>query len=72
MDVVLCGILLLSTYRFYAKMKNKKGVQCMNKVKITVLKTTLDRELAAEYGVEGLTACPMLQGAGVLCGLCKA
>ena len=33
----------------------------MNKVKITVLKTTLDTELAAEYGVEGLTACPMLK-----------
>ena len=31
----------------------------MKEVKITVLKTTLDRELAAEYGVEGLTACPM-------------
>lgn len=33
----------------------------MNKVKITVLKTTLDRELAAEYGVPGLKACPMLR-----------
>lgn len=33
----------------------------MNKVKITVLKTTLDRELAAEYGAEGLGACPMLR-----------
>ena len=33
----------------------------MKKVKITVLKTTLDRELAAEYGVEGLTACPMMR-----------
>ncbi len=33
----------------------------MNKVKITVLKTTLDEELAAEYGVEGLKACPMLK-----------
>lgn len=33
----------------------------MKKVKITVLKTTLDRELAREYGVAGLTACPMLQ-----------
>lgn len=32
----------------------------MKKVKITVLKTTLDQELALEYGVEGLTACPML------------
>lgn len=31
----------------------------MNKVKITVLKTTLDKELALEYGVEGLAACPM-------------
>lgn len=26
----------------------------MNKVKITVLKTTLDKELAKEYGVDGL------------------
>ena len=33
----------------------------MKKVKITVLKTTLDRELAAEYGAEGLTACPMMR-----------
>ena len=32
----------------------------MNKVKITVLKTTCDKELAAEYGAEGLGACPML------------
>ncbi len=33
----------------------------MKQVKITVLKTTLDEELAHEYGVEGLKACPMLQ-----------
>ena len=33
----------------------------MNRVKITVLKTTLDKELAAEYGIEGLTACPMMK-----------
>lgn len=33
----------------------------MNKVKITVLKRTLDKELAAEYGAEGLTACPMMK-----------
>ena len=32
----------------------------MNKVKITVLKTTLDADLAAEYGVAGLGKCPML------------
>ena len=33
----------------------------MKRVKITVLKTTLDRELAEEYGAEGLTTCPMLR-----------
>ena len=33
----------------------------MKKVKITVLKTTLDKELAAEYGIDGLTACPMMK-----------
>ena len=33
----------------------------MKQVKITVLKTTLDRELAAEYGTEGLGPCPMLK-----------
>lgn len=33
----------------------------MKRVKITVLKTTFDRELAAEYGAEGLGACPMLR-----------
>ena len=33
----------------------------MNKVKITVLKTMLDEELAKEYGREGLTACPMMK-----------
>ncbi|MFQ9021931.1 MAG: TIGR04076 family protein [Parabacteroides merdae] len=31
------------------------------KVKITALKTTLDEQLAREYGAEGLTACPMLK-----------
>ena len=33
----------------------------MRKCKITVLKTTLDEELAKEYGVPGLQACPMLK-----------
>lgn len=33
----------------------------MKKCKITVLKTTFNAELAQEYGVEGLGACPMLQ-----------
>lgn len=32
----------------------------MKKVKITVLKTTFDKELAAEYGAPGLGPCPML------------
>lgn len=31
----------------------------MKNVKITVLKTTFDRELADEYGVEGLPTCPI-------------
>ncbi len=33
----------------------------MKKVKITVLKTTLDKELAEQYGAPGLKACPMLK-----------
>ena len=33
----------------------------MNKVRITVLKTTFDEELAAEYGVPGLKPCPFLK-----------
>ena len=32
----------------------------MKKVKITVLKTTFDEDLAREYGVPGLGPCPML------------
>ena len=37
----------------------------MNKVKITVLKTTLDEELAREYGAAGLGPCPMLKAGQV-------
>lgn len=37
----------------------------MKQVKITVLKTTLDQELAGEYGVEGLGPCPMLKAGQV-------
>ena len=37
----------------------------MKKVKITVLKTTLDKELAEEYGIDGLTACPMMKAGDV-------
>lgn len=33
----------------------------MKKVKITVLKTMLNQDLAQEYGVENLKACPMLK-----------
>lgn len=33
----------------------------MKRVKITVLKTTLDKELAAEYGAEGLSECPAMK-----------
>ena len=31
----------------------------MRKVKITVLRTMFNEDLAAEYGAEGLKACPM-------------
>ena len=37
----------------------------MKKVKIIVLKTTLDKELAAEYGAEGLGPCPMMKAGQV-------
>lgn len=37
----------------------------MKKVKITVLETTRNEALIAEYGAEGLTACPMLQAGQV-------
>ena len=33
----------------------------MKKVKITVLRKTLQQDLAAEYGAEGLGPCPMLR-----------
>ena len=33
----------------------------MKKVKITVLQTTLNQELASEYGVPGLGPCPMMR-----------
>ena len=33
----------------------------MKKVKITILKTTLNKELAEEYGAVGLTSCPMMK-----------
>lgn len=33
----------------------------MKKVKITVLQTTFNADLAKEYGAEGLTACPMMK-----------
>ena len=37
----------------------------MKKVKITVLKTTLYKELTAEYGAEGLGLCPMMKSGQV-------
>ena len=33
----------------------------MNQVKITVLRKTLQEDLAREYGAEGLGPCPMLR-----------
>ena len=33
----------------------------MNKVRITILKTTLDEELAGEYGIEGPGPSPLMR-----------
>ena len=33
----------------------------MKKVRITILKTTFQKELAEEYGIEGLSACPLME-----------
>ncbi len=33
----------------------------MKKVKITILKTMLNEDLAREYGIPGLKACPMMK-----------
>ena len=32
----------------------------MKKVKITILKTTLQKDLANEYGIEDLSTCPLM------------
>ncbi len=45
--------------------KCEEGGLVMQKCKITILKTTLDKELAAEYGVDGLGPCPMMQAGQV-------
>ena len=40
----------------------------MKKVKITVLKTTFQDDLAREYGVDGLGPCPMHRAGDVYFG----
>jgi len=40
----------------------------MKKVRITILKTTLDEELVKEYGVEGLGSCPLMKQGQVFYG----
>lgn len=44
----------------------------MKKVKITVLKTMFNEDLALEYGVDGLTVCPMLKEGQVFYAVRKA
>lgn len=56
-DAVSAGIDCLG----YRTQHNSAQEASMKKVKITVLKTTFDQELAAEYGAVGLTACPMMK-----------
>ena len=38
----------------------------MKKVKITILKTTFQEDLAKEYGVDGLSTCPLMKEGEVL------
>lgn len=38
-----------------------KEIHCMKKVKITILQTTFNEELAKEYGADGLGPCPMMK-----------
>lgn len=33
----------------------------MKKVRITILKTTFQQELAEEYGIDGMTVCPLME-----------
>ena len=33
----------------------------MKKVRITILKTTFQQDLAEEYGIDGLTVCPLME-----------
>ena len=40
----------------------------MKKCKNTILKTTFDQELAAQYGAEGLGPCPMMKEGQVFYG----
>lgn len=69
MDKTDCGkqlrgrsiYLLYHIYFAIIRLNKRERLYIMNKVKITVLKTTLDKELVAEYGAEGLTACPMMK-----------
>ena len=41
--------------------KTNQNDHIMKKVKITILKTTLNEELAREYGAVGIKACPMMK-----------
>ena len=42
----------------------------MKKVKITILKTTFQEDLAKEYGVDGLSTCPLMKEGEVSICIC--
>jgi uncharacterized repeat protein (TIGR04076 family) len=52
---------IINDIKSHSNSKTAEWSKHMKKVKITVLKTTFNRELAKEYGVNGLTACPMMK-----------
>ena len=41
--------------------KKIQVTDCMKKVKIKILKTTFQENLAKEFGVDGLTTCPLMK-----------
>lgn len=41
--------------------KKIQVTDCMKKVKITILKTTFQEDLAKEFGVDGITTCPLMK-----------
>ena len=51
----------LTLFSVFSLSLRHKTIMFMKKVKITILKTMLNEDLAREYGIPGLKACPMMK-----------